>query len=344
MVVHRFTGFDHNFSFPDLAEKILAPKCWARSVLVCLFVILFAMPSEAAKPEPADEPFTVVLLPDTQFYSEKYPENYVAQTLWIRERRKQDNIKFAIHLGDIVQTPTKEKEWQNADRAMALIDGVVPYSMVPGNHDMVVNRRDSTLYNKYFSPNRFSDRDWYGGHMDKSNDNNYCFFEGGGMKFLVISLEYAPRDKTLEWALKIAKQFPNHRAIVATHQYMAPKGRFAWPAKSKTKSGNSGEEMWEKFIRKAPNVFLVVSGHFGGVAFQTSTNDAGGKVFEILTDYQNLKMGGNGWLRTLRFAPAENKIHITAYSPVLKQTNNDAKHSFVFDYNMRAPVKGIGDK
>ncbi|MCA9071438.1 MAG: hypothetical protein KDA84_21065, partial [Planctomycetaceae bacterium] len=97
-----------------------------------LFVVLFVMPGEAAKPEPTDEPFTVVLLPDTQFYSEKYPENYVAQTLWIRERRKQDNIKLAIHLGDIVQTPTKEKEWQNADRAMALIDGVVPYSMAPG--------------------------------------------------------------------------------------------------------------------------------------------------------------------------------------------------------------------
>ncbi|WP_197442328.1 metallophosphoesterase [Lignipirellula cremea] len=280
----------------------------------------------------------MVLLPDTQFYSEKFPHIYVAQTLWIRERLKADNIKFAIHLGDIVQTPTKEEEWKNAHKAMAIIDGVVPYSMVPGNHDMDATRRDSTLYNKYFSPERFAGRDWYGGHLNEGNDNNFCFFEGGGMKFMVISLAYAPRDKSLDWALATAKRFPDHRVIVATHQYMAPGGRYVRPPKSTTRTGNSGEEMWEKLIRKSPNIFLVVSGHYGGVALQTSTNDAGGKVFEMLTDYQNLKMGGNGWLRTLRFEPAKNKVHVTAYSPVLDETNEDTAHTFTLDYEMHAPV------
>ena len=42
--------------------------------------------------------FSIVLLPDTQNYSEKYPDTYIAQALWIRKQAKQDNIKFAIHL------------------------------------------------------------------------------------------------------------------------------------------------------------------------------------------------------------------------------------------------------
>ncbi len=133
------------------------------AVLVCAIPLVscfsvFAQNDASAQNDaaPQDAPaaktsFSVVLLPDTQNYSEKYPNTYVAQTLWIRKRQQEDNIKFAIHLGDIVQTSTKGPEWENADRAMRLLDGVVPYSVAPGNHDMQVRTRDSTLYNKYFS-------------------------------------------------------------------------------------------------------------------------------------------------------------------------------------------------
>ena len=146
---------------------------WACTAAALLFAVDdLAIAAELREQEKS---FTVVLLPDTQNYSEKFPDTYVAQTLWIRERRKADNIKFAIHLGDIVQTPTIESEWENADRAMKILDGVVPYSMAPGNHDMNVSNRDSSLYNKYFPTGRFKEEKWYGGHMGQSNDNNFCF-------------------------------------------------------------------------------------------------------------------------------------------------------------------------
>jgi predicted MPP superfamily phosphohydrolase len=121
---------------------------------VTVLAVVFGLHSAASEEEDAnaEKSFTVVLLPDTQNYSEKYPDTYVAQTLWIRERRKADNIKFVIHLGDIVQTSTKKPEWENADRAMRLLDGVVPYSIAPGNHDMVVKSRDSKLYNDTSRP------------------------------------------------------------------------------------------------------------------------------------------------------------------------------------------------
>src|SRR5262245_20194500 len=109
--------------------------------------------AQDAKAGPSNEIFTVVLLPDTQFYSEKYPETYVAQTMWIRERVKADNIKFVVCLGDIVQNAHVEGEWKRADQAAHILDGVVPYSAVPGNHDFVVKEkvltRNSELYNKY---------------------------------------------------------------------------------------------------------------------------------------------------------------------------------------------------
>lgn len=304
-------------------------------LLVAVTIMSVICPMASADQTATDkDSFTVVLLPDTQNYSEKYPETYVAQTLWIRKQLREDNIKFAIHLGDIVQNPTQKPEWENANRAMEIIDGVIPYSMVPGNHDMVVESRDSTLYNQFFSPARFVGRHWYGGHMGQTNDNNFCFFEANGMKFMVLSLEFAPRDETLQWAAEVLRRHPDHRAIVATHCYMRPNGRDTDCATAYKIAGNCGEQMWQKLIRKQPNIFLVVSGHVLGIGLQKSINDAGGQVIEMLADYQGLPNGGDGWLRSLRFEPAENKIHVTTYSPLLDETNNDPNETFSMDYQM----------
>ena len=315
-----------------------------RTLTLTAIAFVFAISNAAmAQDDPlAETSFTVVLLPDTQFYSEKHPDTYIAQTLWVRERRKDDNIKFAIHLGDIVQTSTKKPEWENANQAMRMLDGVVPYSMVPGNHDMVVKNRDSTLYNEYFSPARFEGQKWYGGHMGESNDNNYCFFEACGMKFMVLSLEFAPRDETLDWAAGVTRRHPDHRVIVATHCYMRPSDRDTECANSYKVAGNSGEQVWQKLIRKQPNIFLVVSGHVLGVGLQTSINDAGGEVVEMLTDYQGLANGGDGWLRSLRFVPGENKIHVKTYSPLLNEENKNPKETFSFDYEMTAAKRAAG--
>ncbi len=314
-----------------------------RMLSICCCLALGApLAALRAEDSPAEKEFTVVLLPDTQFYAEKYPETYVAQTLWIRERAEAENIKFVIHLGDIVQHATRGAEWQNANRAMEILDGVVPYSVTPGNHDMVVKGRDSSLYNKYFSPERFAERSWYGGHRGESNDNNYCYFEGCGQKFMVISLEFAPRDETLQWAADVARRHPDRRVIVATHCYMRPNGRDKQGGAAYRIEGNSGEQMWQKLIRKQPNIFLVVSGHVLGVGLQTSKNDAGAPVLEMLTDYQGLANGGDGWLRTLRFVPQENKIHVRTYSPLLKKENDDPKETFTLDYHLPEPLRKAG--
>lgn len=278
--------------------------------------------------------FTVVLLPDTQNYAEKFPDTYVAQAEWIRGRQNPDNIKFVIHLGDIVQNAMVEAEWENAERAHKVLDGVVPYSVTPGNHDLDLAdgklTRATTMYDNHFGPGRFEGQPWYGGHMDESNANNYCLFEAGGMKFLVLSLEYAPREETVEWASKVLEAHRSHRVIVATHYYMRTAGR----GKGTSLGGYIGDDLWDRFIRKHENIFMVVSGHVGGVFHQTSTSDAGLEVHEILCDYQSLANGGDGWLQTLRFVPEANEIYVDAYSPTLEKTNRQDGHTYVIKYAM----------
>merc|ERR1711916_173307 len=76
----------------------------------------------------------LAVLPDTQVYSESVPALFDAQTLWIRRNAERFGIRYVIHLGDIVNSNTA-LEWERAALSMSLLDGVVSYALVPGNHD-----------------------------------------------------------------------------------------------------------------------------------------------------------------------------------------------------------------
>ncbi len=292
-----------------------------RFLAAILVLLMIGRAAIAAAEKPAE--FTVVLLPDTQLYAESHPKIYLAQTEWIKKRAAADKIKFVIHLGDIVQNVDMEAEWKNADRAHRVLDKAVPYSVLPGNHDG--GPGNTLLYNKYFGPQRFQGLAWRGPHMGEKNDNNCCLFEGRGMKFMVLSLEYNPGEKTLDWANEVVRQYKDRRVIVATHCYMRPGGR----------DKKIGERIWNDLVRKNENIFMTVSGHVLGWEHLTATNDAGRPVYEILSDYQGLPNGGDGWLQTLRFVPGENKIHIRAYSPTLDKYNDAPKHTYTLDYEMK---------
>ena len=108
--------------------------------LVFLFSLLslgiFWLPAKKQPPAPSlSRDFTVIVLPDTQKYSALYPEIFAGQTQWIVENKVKENIVFISHLGDIVDGWDDDQQWQNADQALSLLDGQVPYGFLAGNHD-----------------------------------------------------------------------------------------------------------------------------------------------------------------------------------------------------------------
>ena len=111
--------------------------------------------------------------------------------------------------------PRKRKEWVIADTAMKVLDDAgVPYSIVPGNHDMY-DGRNATFYNEFFKPKRYEGKPWYGGCFGETNESNYCLFSAGGIDFLVLSLEPLPRDEVVEWGNKVIAEHPDRHVIVA---------------------------------------------------------------------------------------------------------------------------------
>jgi hypothetical protein len=318
-------------------------------VSIALAVLLApVIPSvRAAPPEPIAGGFTLVVLPDTQFYALKYPEIYDAQTKWIAENVKRYNIPYVLHVGDITDKNTTP-EWEVAARAHARLAGSVPCALLPGNHDLGKERVSGL--SAAFPPASFKKLPTFGGFYDRELervDNSYHIFEAGGRKWLVIALEYGPRNDVLRWASDVAAKFPDRSAILITHAYLRPDNtRFDKRVKVmiKGKEGNKGlgksalaadpagfndgEDIWQKLVSQHANFTYVISGHVCITGRRVDIGKHGNPVHQILVDYQNQPNGGNGFLRLMQFAPDLKTVRVSDYSPTLDQISEVANSSY----------------
>ena len=55
--------------------------------------------------------FSIVVLPDTQFYCSDYPDIFSNQTQWIVDNAVSKNVVFVTHEGDIVDTDIDGLQW-----------------------------------------------------------------------------------------------------------------------------------------------------------------------------------------------------------------------------------------
>jgi hypothetical protein len=299
------------------------------------------------------KPFNLVLLPDTQIYSMRFPEIFAAQTSWIAENA--DSITYVIHQGDITHN-NNDEEWHNATDALFLMDVKVPYVFVAGNHDLgdggTANNRDSRLMNQYLPFEKYSRMKGFGGAFETGKmDNTWHTFRAGGLDWLILCLEFGPRDRVLDWADEVLTAHSRHRVIINTHAYMysddtrinAEKDHRWVPqlygiGKATGRDAtNDGEMMWDKFVSQHPNVLMVVSGHVlnRGVGTLVSEGIHGNKVYQMLANYQGgvegAVDGGNGFLRILTIDTGNSRISVRSYSPHIDEYKTEPDHNFVFE-------------
>ena len=281
-------------------------------------------------------PFTVVLLPDTQLYSQSFPSTFRAQTQWIVDNRATQNIVMVSHVGDIVQnggeSPTDNlAEWNVAHAAMAILDASapdLPYSLVVGNHDLgrVGDQSSAGQYTNFFGSHRFAGRPWYGGSSPDER-NHYQLFSAEGRTYLHISLEWLPPASSLAWARGILDSNPTIPTILSTHEYTLTSG-------ARSAIGNT---IFNNLVSGNSQVFMTLSGHVSGEGHQSATNGAGEAVFEMLADYQGRPHGGDGWMQLIEFDEAVSQIKVRTFSPLLNEFESDGNSQFSFsvDFDSR---------
>ncbi|RYD20430.1 MAG: hypothetical protein EOP88_15075, partial [Verrucomicrobiaceae bacterium] len=350
---HHFTGWTGDTAGCQTGGKsIVIPMDRARTTITANFS--------------SNENFTFIALPDTQNYTSitSPTDLYTRQTQWIIDNRETMNIKFTTHLGDIVNSPSSQPQWQRATDAMNLMDTRMPYGTCPGNHDIGSGNTD---YLRRFGPNpshasstgRWIDPvtsqtyDWYGGSSPRGY-SSYQVVNVNGRDFMFLHMDHDAPDQDLAWAASVLSAHPKVLTMVTTHNYLAETGGTGifgsgtgqrgytaqanvgtWGDRPDT---NRPQEVFDAIVKPFNQVYMVICGHMFGTYNLEKVNNAGNIVHEVLVDYQSLPNGGNGFLRIMDFRPGENKILNSSYSPYLGRyidPNLNADHQGMLDLHDR---------
>ncbi len=275
--------------------------------------------------------FTLIAVPDMQYIAGNNPENLSKITGWINENKELEAIRFVMFLGDMTDD-NKKSEWESVTAATDELS--VPFSVIYGNRDM--NRdKDSRNLKKFISAyplSKFQSYSEYGGAFENSSLNTYYKFEAGGLKYLIMALEFAPRDAVLEWANEIISANPDHNVIITTHGYLDDDGNIISDSSEDSflnysylgGEGNNGSGIWDKLVSKHKNIVLLLCGHRGDgdVIRRTDIGDHGNSVQTIMvngTEIDEATNGKGGMILKIHFKNGSGDISCEYYSTITEK-------------------------
>ncbi len=315
-----------------------------------------AVETAAGPPQAADGAWSFVVLPDTQKYAARYPQIFASQTRWIADNADTMGIRFAVHVGDIVDVNTIE-QWQVASASLRALDDRVPYVLAPGNHDYEGNgKRRETMLNDFFEA-----ADLMAGALDAGAfepprvDNNYRVVDTPSGPWLLLALEFGPRDEVIAWADDVLARHRDVPSVVATHAYLysdstrydrqrRPNQRWSpydYDVANHRGGVNDGADLWNKLIQHHDNVVFVFSGHVlgGGLGRLSSTRATGTEVHQLVANYQMREHGGAGYLRVVQVDPTTHTARVRTYSPHLDRSMVSAENDFALDLRPTLAVR-----
>lgn len=297
--------------------------------------------------------YTIAVLPDTQDYTNASRE-YIFKGMmnWLVDNKDSLDLQFVIHVGDITTNNSDTSHWPYAEPAIRILDGKIPYSLLPGNHDQNTGNAanwSTTPLDTRFSPDKqaATNPDTFGGVYDmepnRSANNYHTFTAPDGTKWMVLSLEFGPRADVLRWADEVIEAHLDHRVILANHSYMTWAGRhdatgaplydegtgYDYGIGNNPMQATDGETMYRQLIQKHSNVTFTFSGHIFGDGAETlkSHDQFGNPVYQMMVNYQNGvsteitgnagqasgSNGGNGAIRLLTIDPDSGAVYTSTY-------------------------------
>ena len=143
--------------------------------VACFFILSGVSVGESLAPAP-EGTFTIAVIPDTQRYlgpgSGREEERealinpaFESRTAWLAANLETQRMVFISHMGDMIDK-NEPRQWCIARACMDRIHGKIPYGLSVGNHDMVGEKGDSRLFQRYFGAERYAAEPWYGGSYE----------------------------------------------------------------------------------------------------------------------------------------------------------------------------------
>lgn len=243
---------------------------------------------------------------------------------WLKNNKEDRKIEYVIGLGDTIDTLytypesynpvySNRVEWEKARANFKKLNGVIPYTVVRGNHD------DEEGYHKYICTKEYqaqiltdANGNEVGGFcydssavatMGNSMSNSYYKLEIGNHKYLIMGLDFSvgdadAGDNVIAWANDVIESNPDYKVIIATHAYVGGNGVRMQGQEIQQTNGDRtategfkfyGNKLWQQIIRKHANVFMTFCGHVSvdNPVVSKDTGDNGNEIINILVDPQS---------------------------------------------------------
>lgn len=320
--------------------------------------------------------WSAVVLPDLQGYSgsDEGVEVLSCMLDWVRANRDALHIRVVLQVGDLVNNNSAD-QWERIRRCFTRLDGVLPYMMCLGNHDLGWGGRANTrktLFNRYFrlSENSSNEVVYGGGLFPGRLENAWFRLRAGQEEIIILALEFGPRRIVLDWARSVLRRFRERPLWVLVHEYMdrrsallsgdgmATRSTPLTPANAHlywlggtNEPACCGSEVWQHLLRRHPGTEFVFSGHYycwdkGPLGFFVSRQGIASSyrldhrpgarsVHQLMFNAQWIKNGGDGWLRILEFLPDGHRVRVRTFSPYLWQKTRDPNRSWRRDREHR---------
>lgn len=257
--------------------------------------------------------FTLAWETDTQYYNEQFPQRQLDIHDYLLRRRRDMNLQYLFHTGDIVDEYDQPIQWERADAAYRMLDrAALPYGVLGGNHDVgQYDFKGFPIYSNWFGSSRFAGRPWYGG-SHQNNRGHFDLINAGGHDFLMLYMTWMPGADQFAWMNQVLAAHPERTAIICVHNYLDVDGSYP----------GSATALHDQVVAKNPNVRMVIGGHYHGALHTVHRFSDGGSqrtVHNVLFDYQDLPEGGQSFVRLMHFDNRGGKVLMRTYSPYLKR-------------------------
>ncbi len=262
-----------------------------------------------------DYDYSFAVVGDIQTLTCYYPDNVANIYDWIVANAKSKKIAFVAGLGDITDKDTDE-EWELAEREISKLNGVVPFSVVRGNHDSAGKYKNWFSYEEYGST--------ADGCLKETLLNTYHKVKVKGVKYLFLNLDLIAADSTLDWANEVIAAHSDYNVIITTHIYLSQAGSTFNDVHGSdlTRYGmlNYPDVIWDRVVSQHSNISMVLCGHAptDNIVVNQRQGVHGNTVTEILIDPQTTDKTheATGLVAMLNFSNGGKTVDVEYYSTV----------------------------
>ncbi|VVD85210.1 hypothetical protein PCO31110_01319 [Pandoraea communis] len=217
-----------------------------------------------------------------------------------------------------IEIPAITAAWQ-------ILDGVLPFCVIPGNHDhdhmwtdanhppregasfaeLTVANVGSvhcgglTNWKANFGAHTpiFRNKPWYVASF-REGANSAQIFTGATHRFLHLGLEMAPDADVIAWAESVIAAFPGVPTIVSIHEFLNGNGERApldcFDLSRLDPERHNPGKLWDRFVARHDQILCVLNGHFHGARHRMDENQHGHQVMQFLSNYQSRKQSVRG--------------------------------------------------